>query len=55
MPRHAREARSTCLGVALTILHWLPLSLMVRREERQLESDFGDDWRRYRSEVRRWI
>ena len=29
--------------------------LVIRREERYLSSEFGDDYERYRREVRRWI
>ena len=28
---------------------------MIRREERQLERDFGERWLHYRREVRRWL
>jgi protein-S-isoprenylcysteine O-methyltransferase Ste14 len=39
----------------------LPLMLIaiqtqvIAREERYLEAKFGDDYRRYKTEVRRWI
>jgi protein-S-isoprenylcysteine O-methyltransferase Ste14 len=28
---------------------------MIAREERYLERKFGDDYRQYRAQVRRWI
>ena len=42
-------------GIVLTVIHWPLMGLMVRREERQLEAAFGDQWRQYRERVRRWI
>ena len=39
------------LPVVLVVLHFG----VIRREERYLESKFGDDYRAYRSQVRRWI
>jgi protein-S-isoprenylcysteine O-methyltransferase Ste14 len=42
-------------GIVLTIIHWPLVGLMVRREERQLEAAFGDQWRQHKVRVRRWI
>jgi len=43
-------------ALLITALH-LPLVdyFQVRREERQLEQRFGNAWRAYRAQVRRWI
>lgn len=45
----------TLSGLVLTILHLPLVDLMIRREERQLEHAFGDEWREYQKQVRRWI
>jgi protein-S-isoprenylcysteine O-methyltransferase Ste14 len=42
-------------GIVLTALNVLLVDFMIRREERQLERQFGDEWIHYRSQVRRWI
>ena len=42
-------------GIVLTVIHWPLMELMVKREERQLEAAFGDEWRQYKERVRRWI
>ena len=39
------------LPIALILLHFG----VIRREERYLEGKFGDQYRDYRSHVRRWI
>jgi protein-S-isoprenylcysteine O-methyltransferase Ste14 len=28
---------------------------VIAREERYLEANFGDDYRRYEAEIRRWL
>jgi protein-S-isoprenylcysteine O-methyltransferase Ste14 len=42
-------------GLVLTVLNILVVDFMIRREEKQLERVFGEEWVRYRSQVRRWI
>jgi len=42
-------------ALVMTVLHLPLVDLMIRREERQLESRFGAEWRSYRARVRRWI
>jgi protein-S-isoprenylcysteine O-methyltransferase Ste14 len=42
-------------ALVLTAIHLPLMDLFVRREERQLEKDFGEDWMRYKTQVRRWI
>jgi protein-S-isoprenylcysteine O-methyltransferase Ste14 len=43
------------MGILIVIVHLPLLDLFVRREEKQLERDFGAAWIQYRSRVRRWI
>jgi protein-S-isoprenylcysteine O-methyltransferase Ste14 len=38
-----------------TALHLPLMDLFIRREEKQLEHTFGDEWLRYKNQVRRWI
>jgi protein-S-isoprenylcysteine O-methyltransferase Ste14 len=42
-------------GLLLTAIAILVADFMIRREERQLERDFGEEWVRYKSQVRRWL
>jgi protein-S-isoprenylcysteine O-methyltransferase Ste14 len=42
-------------GLMITAIH-LPLAdRLIRGEERQLEHQFGEEWVRYKNQVRRWI
>jgi protein-S-isoprenylcysteine O-methyltransferase Ste14 len=43
------------IALAITALHLPFVELFIRREERQLEQNFGEDWVRYRRSVRRWL
>ena len=42
-------------AVVITIIHLPFIELFIRREERQLEPDFGEQWLQYRKRVRRWL
>jgi protein-S-isoprenylcysteine O-methyltransferase Ste14 len=42
-------------AVFITIVHLPLVDLFIRREERQLERDFGEEWLDYRKRVRRWL
>jgi protein-S-isoprenylcysteine O-methyltransferase Ste14 len=42
-------------GVVLTVINIFAVDLMIRREERQLEKQFGGEWVSYRNRVRRWL
>jgi protein-S-isoprenylcysteine O-methyltransferase Ste14 len=42
-------------ALVITAVHLPLLDLFIRREERQLEKDFGEEWLRYKQHVRRWI
>jgi protein-S-isoprenylcysteine O-methyltransferase Ste14 len=42
-------------GLMITAFH-LPLAnRFIRREEKQLEREFGEEWIRYKEHVRRWL
>lgn len=42
-------------GIVLTALNILAVDFMIRREEKQLARQFGDDWLAYKHRVRRWF
>jgi protein-S-isoprenylcysteine O-methyltransferase Ste14 len=42
-------------GLVITVVHLPLVEIMIRREERQLEQNFGAEWLRYRKRVRRWL
>jgi protein-S-isoprenylcysteine O-methyltransferase Ste14 len=42
-------------ALVMTILHLPLVNFMIRREERQLEATFGENFRVYKRQVRRWI
>ena len=42
-------------ALIMTALHLPLVSLMIRREENQLEQKFGDQFRAYKRRVRRWL
>jgi protein-S-isoprenylcysteine O-methyltransferase Ste14 len=42
-------------ALLLTAIHLPLMDLFVRREEKQLERSFGQEWVRYKEQVRRWI
>jgi protein-S-isoprenylcysteine O-methyltransferase Ste14 len=42
-------------ALLITAAHLPFWDLFIRREERQLEKTFGDDWLEYKSRVRRWL
>lgn len=42
-------------ALILTALHLPLVNLMIRREENQLERKFGDQFRAYKTRVRRWL
>jgi protein-S-isoprenylcysteine O-methyltransferase Ste14 len=42
-------------ALLVTALHLPLMDRFIRREEKQLERKFGDDWRSYERRVRRWL
>ena len=42
-------------GIFLTVVNILFVEIWIRREEKQLERDFGGEWASYKSQVRRWF
>jgi protein-S-isoprenylcysteine O-methyltransferase Ste14 len=42
-------------ALVITALHIPLLDRFIRREEEQLERNFGDEWRGYKTRVRRWL
>lgn len=42
-------------GIVLTAINIVAVDFMIRREEKQLERDFGEEFVAYRHRVRRWL
>ncbi len=42
-------------GLALMVINLVAVDVMARREEKQLEQRFGDEWRRYAARTHRWL
>jgi protein-S-isoprenylcysteine O-methyltransferase Ste14 len=42
-------------ALVMTALHLPLVNLIIRREEKQLESRFGEEFRAYKAKVRRWL
>ncbi len=47
--------RGSPAGIVLTAVNVVAVDFMIRREEKQLENDFGEEWASYKNRVRRWI
>ena len=42
-------------ALVLTAAHLPLIDLFIRREEKQLEQKFGNEWVAYKKQVRRWL
>ena len=42
-------------GIFLTVINILLVEFMIRREEKQLEQNFGEEWLIYKKRVRQWL
>jgi protein-S-isoprenylcysteine O-methyltransferase Ste14 len=42
-------------GLVLTASNVFAVDFMIRREEKQLEREFGEEWVSYKHKVRRWL
>ena len=42
-------------GILLTVINILLVEFMIRREEKQLEQNFGEEWLIYKKRVRQWL
>jgi protein-S-isoprenylcysteine O-methyltransferase Ste14 len=42
-------------ALLITAAHLPLVGLFIRRQERQLQAAFGDDWIDYKKRVRRWL
>jgi protein-S-isoprenylcysteine O-methyltransferase Ste14 len=42
-------------GIVLTAINLVAVDFMIRREQRQLARDFGEEWLAYSNKVRRWL
>jgi protein-S-isoprenylcysteine O-methyltransferase Ste14 len=42
-------------ALLVTTIHIPLVDLFIRREEKQLERTFGEEWLRYKERVRRWL
>jgi protein-S-isoprenylcysteine O-methyltransferase Ste14 len=42
-------------GILLTAINLVAVDLMIRREEKQLQREFGEEWTQYTHKVRRWL